>query len=86
MRVTRRCHPFEGRVLTVLGGMRRHGVLELLVVLPDGSKALMPAGWTDVRATECCRAFVLRSTAPLMMQTVYDRLRRHGDVLIVECR
>ena len=48
VRVTRRCHPFEGRVLAVLGGMRRHGVLELLVVLPDGSKALMPAGWTDM--------------------------------------
>ena len=27
--------------------MHRHGVLELLVVLPDGSKALMPVGWTD---------------------------------------
>jgi hypothetical protein len=27
--------------------MRRHGVLELLLVLPDGSKSLVPAGWTD---------------------------------------
>ena len=52
MRVIRRRHPFEGRVLPVLGGMRRRGVLELLVVLPDGSKALMPAGWTDRSATE----------------------------------
>ena len=32
--------------------MRRHGVLELLVVLPDGSKALMPSGWTDAQATD----------------------------------
>jgi hypothetical protein len=32
--------------------MRRHGVLELLVVLPDGSKALVPARWTDTWATE----------------------------------
>src|SRR4051794_28108308 len=30
--------------------MRRHGELELLVVLPDGSKTLMPAGWTDASA------------------------------------
>ena len=52
VRVTRRCHPFEGRVLAVLGGMRRHSVLELLVVLPDGSKALLPARWTDTSATE----------------------------------
>jgi hypothetical protein len=27
--------------------MRRHGVLELLLVLPDGSKSLVPAGWTN---------------------------------------
>jgi hypothetical protein len=40
-------HPLEGRSLQVLGGMRRHGVLELLLVLPDGSKSLVPAAWTD---------------------------------------
>lgn len=27
--------------------MRRHGRLELLLVLPDGSKSLIPAAWTD---------------------------------------
>jgi hypothetical protein len=45
--LTRR-HPFEGRSLQVLGSMRRHGVAELLVVLPDGSKRLIPAAWTDL--------------------------------------
>jgi hypothetical protein len=45
--LTRRRHPFEGRSLQVLGSMRRHGVAELLVVLPDGSKRLIPAAWTD---------------------------------------
>jgi len=44
----RRRHPFEGRSLQVLGSMRRHGVAELLVVLPDGSKRLIPAAWTDL--------------------------------------
>ena len=34
--------------MPVLGGMRRHGALELLLVLPDGSKSLVPAAWTDV--------------------------------------
>jgi hypothetical protein len=34
--------------LQVLGGMRRHGAVELLLVLPDGSKSLIPAAWTDV--------------------------------------
>ena len=37
----------------MLGGMRRHGPLELLVVLPDGSKRLIPAEWTDL--THCGR-------------------------------
>ncbi len=46
--LTRRLHPFEGRSLQVLGSMRRHGAAELLVVLPDGSKRLIPAAWTDL--------------------------------------
>ena len=32
-------HPLAGRELRVLGGMRRHGRLELLVVLPAGLAA-----------------------------------------------
>ena len=45
--VTRHRHPFEGHSLVVLGQMKRHGAVELLVVLPDGSKTLMPGSWTD---------------------------------------
>lgn len=36
-----------GLLLQVLGRMLRHGAVEFLVVLPDGSKTLMPAGFTD---------------------------------------
>jgi hypothetical protein len=36
-----------GRRLQVIGAMRRLGRDELLVVLPDGSKTLIPAAWTD---------------------------------------
>ena len=43
-------HPLEGLELRVLGGMRRHGRLELLLVLPDGSKRLSPAEWTSQHA------------------------------------
>ncbi len=46
--VTRRRHPLEGQTLAVLGRMRRHGTVELLVVLADGSKTLLPASWTDL--------------------------------------
>ena len=48
--VTRPRHPLEGRTLRVLGQLRRHGRLELLLVLPDGSKSLVPAAWTDLDA------------------------------------
>src|ERR1700737_5344276 len=29
--------------------MRRHGVVELLLVLHDGSKSLVPVAWTDAK-------------------------------------
>lgn len=48
--ITRSRHPFEGQRLVQLGQMRRHGRLELLLVLPDGSKRLIPAEWTDLEA------------------------------------
>jgi len=50
VRLTRSRHPFDGRLLPVLGSMLRHGVCELLVVLPDGSKRLIPAAWTDLES------------------------------------
>ena len=50
MIVTMTRHPLQGKSLRVLGRMRRHGAVELLVVLPDGSKTLMPAGFTDAVA------------------------------------
>jgi len=28
--------------------MRRHGKLDLILVLPDGSRTLIPAAWTDL--------------------------------------
>ena len=34
----------------MLGRMHRHGAVELLVVLPDGSKTLLPAVFTDAVA------------------------------------
>ena len=48
--VTRHWDPLEGQRLTVLGRSRRRGRAELLVVLPDGSKRVIPAAWTDEAA------------------------------------
>lgn len=50
--ITRPRHPLGGQTLRVLGRMRRHGRLELLAVLPDGSKSLIPAAWTDLDHSE----------------------------------
>lgn len=47
--ITRQRHPLQGRSLRVLGWMRRHGRLELLLELSDGSKRLIPQEWTDQR-------------------------------------
>lgn len=50
--ITRGRHPLQGQALRLLGQMRRHGRLELLLVLPDGSKSLIPAVWTDLDEAE----------------------------------
>jgi hypothetical protein len=44
-------HPFEGKSLAVLKAIHRHGRLYLLLILPDGSKSLIPADWTDFAPT-----------------------------------
>src|SRR5215468_8037130 len=45
--IVRERHPFEGRSLPIMGTIKRRGTLLLLVVLPDGSRSLIPASWTD---------------------------------------
>jgi hypothetical protein len=45
--ITRKCHAFEGHSLAVINSIRRRGVLLLLASLPDGSRSLIPAAWTD---------------------------------------
>ena len=46
--IVRARHPFEGKSLAVLRAVHRHGRLLLLLILPDGSKSLIPADWTDL--------------------------------------
>ena len=47
MTITRERHAFEGQSLAVISSIRRRGVVFALVVLPDGSRSLIPANWTD---------------------------------------
>jgi Family of unknown function (DUF5372) len=53
--ITRERHPFEGQSLAVISSIRRRGVLLVLVVLPDGSRSLIPADWTDWKAEQARR-------------------------------
>jgi len=39
-----------------MGGMRRGGVQLLLLILPDGSRSLIPAEWTDWQADDAAGA------------------------------
>jgi len=50
VRIVRARHAWEGVSLALVGWMRRRGRLELFVVLPDGSRLLVPAAWTDLEA------------------------------------
>jgi hypothetical protein len=67
----------EGRELAVMGWMRRRGALDLLVVLPDGSRALIAAAWTDLEG-------VAQPLATGMLGSVEDLLaaRRVLDGLL----
>jgi hypothetical protein len=47
--ITRRMDPLVGEQVQVLRRWRRkHGGVDLLVVLPNGRKRLIPQAWTDV--------------------------------------
>jgi hypothetical protein len=52
--VIRRRHAFEGQTLSVIHSIKRRGVLLALVILPNGSRSLIPAAWTDWRGN--CQA------------------------------
>ncbi|MET4323766.1 hypothetical protein ABIC02_007557 [Bradyrhizobium sp. RT5a] len=86
--IVRSRHPFEGSALNVLGWCHRRGELHLTLVLPDGTRALVPAAWTDLpiaqhfpRASpQCTRAAFLASHAELLhARTIVDALLRQLD-------
>jgi len=46
--IVRSRHPFEGRALDVIARCERHGRLHLLLVLPNGTRSLIPGDWTNL--------------------------------------
>ncbi|MBZ5726311.1 MAG: Y4bD/Y4pK family protein [Acidobacteriia bacterium] len=47
--ITRPHHPFHGQSLEVLRQARMPAGLQFVLILPDGSKSLIPADWTDFK-------------------------------------
>jgi hypothetical protein len=52
VRVARPGHPLHGLDLPVWGRLRLRGVAMVVLVLPDGSKKRIPAGWTREGGSE----------------------------------
>src|SRR5262252_7728110 len=46
--ITRPHHPLEGKTLLIFGVRRFQGELNLMLILPNGSRSLIPAEWTDL--------------------------------------
>ena len=55
MTITRARHAFESHSLDAISSIRRRGVPFVLAVLPDGSRSLIPAEWTDWRPEQANR-------------------------------
>jgi hypothetical protein len=62
-RIARRKDPLDGQRVRMLGRLRRHGGVELLV-LPDGSKRMIPQTWTGAEPPQSHRRRLLRRPTP----------------------
>ena len=78
MTVTRPHHPFKGKTLDILRHARRQGRLYLVLVLPDGSRSLIPADWTDLHPAAIGSA----QSHPFASQQDLLRLRALADALL----
>lgn len=69
--ITRSHHAFEGQSLVVQGRVHRQGRAHLLLVLPDGSRSLVPAAWTDLPSSE---GTLVASPSPHLLAPLSDLL------------
>ena len=74
VKIIRPHHPFEGQSLEVFGRLHRQGRLRLILVLPDGSRSLVPADWTDLPGRQAVAAGE-PSTQAALFGTVADLLQ-----------
>ena len=82
MCIRREHHPLCGRSLAVYGWTHRRGRLVLILVLPDGSKSLVPADWTDL-AQGITSASEVEASGSLASVSQLLRVRAVVDALLV---
>src|SRR6516165_312578 len=85
--ILRERHPFEGRSLIVMSTVKRRDMLLLLVVLPDGSRSLIPAGWTDWTQTAEDDSLSRSEHHDCCLASLADLLHARGivDALLGRC-
>jgi hypothetical protein len=71
--LTARCSGFVRLGSPVFGRLHRQGRLRLILVLPDGSRSLVAADWTDLLGRQAV-ATGERSTRAALLGTVADLL------------
>ena len=87
MTIVRRRHPFEGRTLEVHDRQHRRGELLLTLVLPDGTRSLIPAAWTDLHGLSDSERETLASAEQLLRaRIVVDALLRRVEASKDEVR
>ena len=82
--IVRPKHPLEGRSLAVLGQTHRHDRGHWVLILPDGSRSLIPVEWTDLgssarQAADRTHPASLASLEELLhLRTIVDALLRRA--------
>jgi hypothetical protein len=74
----------QGQSLEILGWTHRYGTLHLTLVLPDGSRSLIPADWTDL--DECNSAPSNRRAASHVIATTSQLIHARKIVDALLCR
>jgi hypothetical protein len=80
--IVREHHPLRGQTLEVYDRMHRNGILLLILVLPDGTRSLIPAAWTDLEPSLSgqCSSVTIGSIPDLLhARKVVDSLLRKLD-------
>ncbi|WXK38034.1 hypothetical protein IHE29_15725 [Mycetohabitans rhizoxinica] len=78
--ITRAGHPFTGQRLQVLSRQLRVGQPHLLLLLPDQSRGLIPADWTDLASNNTPATDALGSLDDLLRaRLIIDALLRQTE-------